>query len=87
MRLIEKFKEKVLNSQNSFVIEDCEKNTSRICYFVQGIVGKARYVYGCYHNNDNRFYSDTELELKLLAIVRDSKIYVLDEYFFYQMVG
>lgn len=82
MKLIEKFKKKVLNSQNSFVIDHSEKNINKTCYFVQGVVGKAQYVYGCCNYNDNKFYSDIDLELKLVAIIRDNKIYIWDEYFF-----
>lgn len=82
MSLIEKFKEKVLNSQDSFVITDSRKGSYRVYYFVQGNVGKARYVYGyCSYRNAN-FCSGIKNELKLLAIIRDGKIYVCDEFFF-----
>lgn len=82
MSLIEKFKEKVLNSQDSFVITDSRKGSYRVYYFVQGNAGKARYVYGYYSYRNANFCSGIKNELKLLAIIRDGKIYVCDEFFF-----
>lgn len=78
MKLIEEFREKVLNSQGSFVIIEPEKNGGKIFYFVQGNVGKARYVYGCQGYKNINFYSDISRELELLAIVLGSRIYVCD---------
>ena len=48
MKLIEKFRTEVLNSQDSFVITESGESGYKTRYFVQGNVGEARYVYGCY---------------------------------------
>lgn len=82
MVLIEEFKEKVLDSQGSFVITEPGKDCARICYFVQGIVGKARYVYGCYGYRNINFYSGMDVAPELIAIVLDNKIYIYNGSFF-----
>lgn len=74
MKLIEEFRTKVLNSQGSFVIIEPEKNGGKIFYFVQGNVGKARYVYGCQGYKNINFYSDISRELELLVVGRGSFI-------------
>lgn len=82
MKLIEKFRTEVLNSQDSFVITESGESGYKTRYFVQGNVGEARYVYGCYGYNSANFYSDINKKLDFIAIVRDNKIYIYDEFFF-----
>ncbi len=65
MKLIEKFKTEVLNSQDSFVITEPGESGYKTRYFVQGNIGEARYVYGCYGYNSANFYSDINRKLDL----------------------
>lgn len=81
-RLIDKFVENVLNTTESFMIEvgNCDTN-KRYHFFIQCNVGKARYVYGEYSYNKN-FYTNLKLKPKLIAIIADGKVYIVDEYIF-----
>lgn len=82
MKLIDKFANKVLNENGSFTItinNDGEDTLNY--YFLQNNVGKARYIYGAKSWNDNKLYSNVNLKLKLVAIVSDENIYIVDEIF------
>lgn len=83
MRLIEKFAEQVLNNKGSFTIEIPHKNEdrSRTYHFLQDEVGKARYVYGISNYWDANFYAQLETKPKIIAIVAEEKIYVVDIFF------
>ena len=80
-KFIEKFVEEVLKNTNSFSIEwkeGCKDVTNY--HFVQDKVGKARYVYGSYSWNDELFFSGLKNSPKLVAIVSDDTVYIVDEY-------
>lgn len=56
MRLIDEFVQKVLDETDSFsIILPPEINLIRYYHFIQGRVGKARYVYGTYSHQDKIF--------------------------------
>lgn len=82
MTLINEFVEKAKNNTGSFsiTIDEGRKDISNY-RFLQGDVGKARYIYGMRSWNNDRFYSDICLKPELVAIVSDGKVYVVDEFF------
>lgn len=84
MRLINKFAEEIFKNEGSFTITMQSKNDniSKIYHFIQDKVGKARYVYGCYNYYDDNFYSQLDTKPKLVAIISEGKIYVVDIFFF-----
>ncbi|MBC5688159.1 hypothetical protein H8S37_04325 [Mediterraneibacter sp. NSJ-55] len=80
-RLIDKFAEKVLKTTESFMVESGNCDTDkRYHFFIQCNVGKARYVYGEHSYRDEKFHTDLDLNPKLVAIVADDKIYIVDEF-------
>ena len=80
MRLIEKFTEEVFKNKGSFTIND-NKEGYKTYHFLQDEVGKAIYVYGFsdYYHDD--FYAQLDVKPKIIAIVSDGNIYVLDVFF------
>lgn len=83
MRLIEKFTEEVINNKGSFTIEIPYQNEdrNRTYHFLQDEVGKARYVYGISNYWDANFYAQLDTKPKIIAIVSEEKIYVVDIFF------
>lgn len=83
MRLIEKFTEEVFKNKGSFTIKIPHDNKEgyKTYHFLQDEVGKARYVYGFsdYYHDD--FYAQLDVKPKIIAIVSDGNIYVLDVFF------
>lgn len=78
MTLLEKFEENILEKQEtSFKIA----NGDRYYHFVQVPVGSAYYIYGEYSWYNNSF-SRLDLNYKLVAIVKESVIYIVDRLFF-----
>lgn len=75
--LLNEFVNKVLNTSQSFEIE-VGNEKKEIYHFIQSIVGKARYIYGEYGYNKEKFYSDLELKYKLYAIVSDNVVYIIE---------
>lgn len=86
MELIDKFASRVMRERDSFLIKEVESDKSTKYYhFLQGNVGKARYIYGIYSWEDEKFYSKIEHgayeKYGLVAIVRGKNVYVYDEIF------
>lgn len=83
MKLIEKFAEKVFNKEGSFTIEIPHNNEdrNRTYHFLQDKVGKSRYVYGISNYWDANFYAQLDTKPKVIAIVVEEKIYVVDIFF------
>lgn len=83
MTLIEKFVREILNNKGSFTIEIPHKNEdrNRTYHFLQDEVGKARYVYGISNYWDANFYAKLDIKPKIIAIVVEGKIYVVDIFF------
>ena len=83
MRLINEFIERALNNSGSFTINisNNEENDVYNYHFLQSNVGKARYIYGMKSYNDEKFYSDVDLKPKLIAIVSEGIVYIVDEIF------
>lgn len=83
MRLIDVFVEKALNDKGSFEISIKEKSLKDTInyHFLQSNVGKARYIYGMKSWNDEKFYSKVDLKPKLIAIVSEGIVYIVDEFF------
>ena len=74
MTLLEKFEENILEKQEtSFKIA----NGDRYYHFVQVPVGSAYYIYGEYSWYNNSF-SQLDLKYRLVAIVKESVIYIVD---------
>ena len=83
MELINEFAEKVLKTNQSFSINFGRGKDSEINYhFIQGNVGKARYIYYSQKWNDDRFYSDISIKPELAAIVSDGIIYITNTFAF-----
>lgn len=80
MKLIEKFAEEVFNKEGSFTIEipHSNKDGNKTYHFLQDKVGKARYVYGISNYWDVNFYAQLDTKPKVIAIVAEGKIYVVD---------
>lgn len=81
MILLDKFVKKILkeNETSSFGIVE----GNRFYNFIQTSIGKARYVYGAYGLSNEYFYSNLDEQYKLVAIVSDGIVYVVDRYFFH----
>mgnify|MGYP004508839507 CR=1 FL=1 len=78
MTLLEKFEENILEKQKtSFKIA----NGNKYYHFVQVPVGSAHYIYG-EHSWYNGSFSQLDLKYKLVAIVKESVIYIVDRCFF-----
>ena len=83
MRLIDEFVQKVLDETDSFsIILPPEINLIRYYHFIQGRVGKARYVYGTYSHQDKIFQSGLNLAPELVSIVSNNHVYIVNHYFF-----
>lgn len=83
MKLIEKFAEEVFNKEGSFTIEIPHngKDGNKTYHFLQDKVGKARYVYGISNYWNANFYAQLDTKPKVIAIVVEGKIYVVDIFF------
>lgn len=84
MRLIEKFAEEVFKNNGSFTIKmsrDNKEDGNKTYHFLQDEVGKARYVYGFSNYWNEDFYAQLDAKPKIIAIVSDENIYVLDVFF------
>lgn len=81
MILLDKFVKKILkeNEISSFGIVEGD----RFYNFIQTRIGKARYVYGACGLSNEYFYSNLDEQYKLVAIVSDGIVYVVDRYFFH----
>lgn len=75
MSMIHEFVEKVLSSDEAFVLEN--KNT--YTYFIQGKVGDGKYVY-CRYGFKKDFYTELNEGMKLVAIVANDTVYIIDEF-------
>ncbi len=81
MELINKFIDRVLNTNESFVIYDDNKDNERNYSFIQCNVGKGKYIYGkCGFDKNSLFNIKDTYET--VAIVANKKIYLLNIYFF-----
>lgn len=83
MKLIEKFAKEVLNNKGSFTIDipHNNKDGNKIYHFIQDEVGKARYVYGISNYWDANFYAQLDTKPKVIAIIAEEKIYIVDIFF------
>ncbi len=82
MRLIDEFVKKALTEFGSFTIncKEADRKDTKNFYFLQGTVGKARYIYGAYNWNDENFFSAIyHIKPELAAIVADRTVYIIDE--------
>lgn len=81
MILLDKFEEKILKEgeTGSFGIVEGD----RFYNFMQASIGKARYVYGAYCLSNEYLLSNLDKQYKLVAIVSDGIVYVVDRYFFH----
>lgn len=75
MELIERFVENVLNHDNSFEIE-YEKT---YYFFIQGYVGKAKYVY-CQYGFRKNFQTSMDERMELVAIVSNETVFVINKF-------
>lgn len=83
MSLIEKFAEEVFKSENSFTIAITENvRDKRMYHFIKDNVNKATYVYGISCYSDPNYYGKLDCKNKVVAILREGKIYVVDIFFF-----
>ena len=80
MEFIKEFIEKALNEKQSFLMKKDEQYIS----FFQNDIGAARYIFAVYNfwNKDVIGLSDLDLEPKVIAIVANDLVYILDPYFF-----
>ena len=76
MRLIDEFVDKVLNSDDAFALHE-KKDIYH--YYLQGKVGKAKFVYGA-RGYDERFYVDLAQKPELVAVVADGTVYIVDAF-------
>ena len=77
--LLEQFKEKVLNTDESFTI----KTEPYFYYcFLLTKVNDVKLIYGSKSISDKYFYVNGDNKFELSAIVKDKKIYLIDRYFF-----
>lgn len=83
MSLIEKFAEEVFRKGNSFTITMTENTRDkRIYHFIKDNVNKATYIYGISCYLDTNYYGKLDCKNKIVAILSDGKIYVVDIFFF-----
>lgn len=83
MSLIEKFAKEVFKSENSFTIAITENvRDKRMYHFIKDNVNKATYVYGISYYSDPNYYGKLDCKNKVVAILREGKIYVVDIFFF-----
>lgn len=77
------FVDKVLKEDDSFALTKKEPGKKDAWYyqFLQCKVGNGRYVYGCRGYNEE-FYLSFDKEPKLVAIVADGVVYIVDAWFF-----
>ena len=82
MRLIDEFVKKALVETGSFniVMKAMYSDKETTYHFMQDNVGKARYIYGAY-SLDKTFYSSLNTKWKLVAIVSDGMVYIIDKFF------
>ena len=85
MSFIEEFVKIALTAEQSFVMK---KNNNYVSFFYDE-VGKAKYVFArvCYRSEDVVGLSSPSLNPKLVAIVADDMVYIVDNYFFGMMPG
>lgn len=82
MSLIDIFAEKALSIDGSFDITIKEgKRDITNYHFLQGNVGKAKYVYGAKTWNNENFAANMDLKPALVAIIAEDIIYVVDDFF------
>lgn len=81
--LINNFVDKVLKEDGSFALIKKESGKKDAWYyqFLQCKVGNGKYVYGCCGYNEE-FYLNFDKEPKLVAIVADGVVYIVDAWFF-----
>lgn len=85
MTMLEKFREKVFETTDSFDIVESGRNypISMYYHFMQDRIGSARYIYA-YNSTEDDSYLSVETKYTLLAIVSDYDqiIYLVDTFFF-----
>lgn len=84
MRLIDKFAVEVLKNKSSFGITMPDENNKmeKTYHFIQDKAGKAAYVYGMSDYWDANFYTKLDNNPKVVAIVSEEKVYIIDTFFF-----
>lgn len=82
MRFIDVFVKKILEEKGSFDMEWTKDGCKDVTYyhFMQDVIGNARYVYGSYSWNNHLFYANIRDDVKLVAIVSDNKVYIIEEF-------
>lgn len=85
-KFVDEFVEKVLETKKTFdIIKQDEKKrqgAGTIYHFMQGNVGKARYIYGAYSFYEQHFYSSLRKKYDLYAIVSDNIVYLVEDFQF-----
>jgi hypothetical protein len=81
MKLIDIFAKKVMKEKSSFSIGSEEDYGGKNYHFIQDTVGTGRYIYGEYEYKDELFYAKTDIKYKLIAIVVEEIIYIVDDFF------
>ena len=82
MKMVEEFAKKVMVENNSFDVTEEDRYGRKTTYhFMQDYIGKVRYVYG-HHFWNVKINGGIELKYKLVAIVSNDVIYIVDKYIF-----
>ncbi len=83
MGLIDKFADEILKNKSSFeIIVDKNNKMEQAYHFIQDKIGKATYVYGMSSYGDDNFYTKLDNKPKIVAIVSERKVYIIDTFFF-----
>jgi hypothetical protein len=81
-KLINVFAKEIMEHNYPFSIELGNVGRKTHYHFIQDNVGTGRYIYGDSDYGDELFYAGTELKYKLVAIVVEEIIYIVDSFFF-----
>ncbi len=76
--LLEQFKEKVLNTDESFTI----KTKSYDYCFLLNKVNDVKLIYASKSFSSTYFHIDRDIKFELSAIIKGEEIYIIDRYFF-----
>lgn len=83
MELIDKFADEILKNKSSFeIIVDKNNKMEQAYHFIQDKIGKAAYVYGMSSYGDDNFYTKLDNKPKIVAVVSERKVYIIDTFFF-----